>query len=227
MTNRLRQLIIAMPLVFACGYADGADVHGIQVDGCGYLANAYGPFDFRTATFGQIDIVEKYHFNADVENLKTGISTAYVVNELDYTLRALPNHPRALSAVVRYELSGGQFNTVQIKGAECYLRRALTLASDDATVYLIYGNYLFKSGQIAKADEMYANALRLSPDSAETAYNAGLYYVAKGDLDKAESLAKVAYDQGYPLPGLRKQIDAAKQRSSDALAPKPPARKPK
>jgi Flp pilus assembly protein TadD len=190
----------------------------LEIPGCGNLAFGFGPFDYRTAQPAQIDVVERYHFTTQVESLRAGLSSSYVVNDLDYALRALPNHPRALAAMVRYDLAGGKFTSVEMGGAECYLRRALALAPDDAAVFLLYGNYLFKSGHADRADEMYASAVRLNPDSAEIAYNAGLYHVSRGDLDKAEALAKVAYDMGYPLPGLRNKLDAARRSAANPKA---------
>src|SRR5678816_4417104 len=63
---------------------------------CGPLANAYGPFDYRTDRTGTtLSIVEDNHFTPAVEQLISGI-TSSVGGEIDYTLRAFPNHHRAL-----------------------------------------------------------------------------------------------------------------------------------
>jgi Flp pilus assembly protein TadD len=141
-----------------------------------------------------------------------------LIADLDYTLRAIPNHRRALAAVAKYQLSGGKFDVVEINGADCYFLRALAFTPTDAAVRLIYGNYLYKSKELQKAEEMYTSALALDPGSAEIAYNAGLYYVTKGDVAKAEGMAKIAYDQGYPLPGLRNRINALKQSQASPKA---------
>src|SRR5437868_1067555 len=70
---------------------------------CGSLDNpSYGPFDYRTATAYQKQLVEIIgaHFTSSVESLQHG-NTAPIGGELDYTLRAFPNHRRALLAMIR------------------------------------------------------------------------------------------------------------------------------
>jgi hypothetical protein len=68
---------------------------------CGPLANGYGPFDYRTDRTGTtLSIVEDNHFTPAVEQLISGI-TGSLGAELDYTLRAFPNHHRALLSLVR------------------------------------------------------------------------------------------------------------------------------
>src|SRR4051812_47506028 len=63
--------------------------------GCGSLANPYGPFDYRTSK-DKLDIVEGAHFTPDVETLRSG-STGSLGADIDYTLRTSPNHHRALN----------------------------------------------------------------------------------------------------------------------------------
>jgi hypothetical protein len=42
--------------------------------------------------------------------------------------------------------------------------------------------------------------------SAEICYNLGLLSLELGEIDDAEKYAKLAYEQGFPLPGLRKKL---------------------
>src|SRR6266513_2811729 len=73
---------------------------GIE-DDCGDpFQNAYGPFDYRTATQAQKVLVESNHFTRPVETLQSGL-TGTPGHDIGYTLRAFPNHPRALLAMVR------------------------------------------------------------------------------------------------------------------------------
>jgi hypothetical protein len=67
---------------------------------CGTLRNSYGPYDYRTASARQIQLVEDYHFTLSVEELKHGKSGLTVGGDLDFTLRAIPNHHRALVAMM-------------------------------------------------------------------------------------------------------------------------------
>lgn len=72
---------------------------------CGSLENAYGPFDYTNPDDfkNKLPLVEIAHFTPKVEGLMGGKS-GYLWGDLDYTLRAFPNHHRALYAFVRYEI---------------------------------------------------------------------------------------------------------------------------
>ena len=71
---------------------------------------------------------------------------------------------------------------------------------------MLEGVYYQKSGEMIKAKRAYEEALKMAPNSPELNYNAGLLYVDLGELDKAANCATVAYDAGYPLPGLRNKL---------------------
>ena len=185
-----------------------------EVLGCGTLKNAYGPFDYRDpeARSRMLPIVTEFHFTRDVEMLARG-SSGTVIGDLNYTLRAFPNFPRALQALERYALEGGQFpDNSSVPSAECYFQRAIAFAPDDPVVHAIHGDYLFRRGKRSEARAEYEKALQLAPGSAEITYNAGLFFLDVGDLERAKQLAKIAYDGGYPLRGLRTRIAAAEAR---------------
>lgn len=189
----------------------GASLRAQDVPGCGALENAYGPYDYQdpVAKRDKLQIVETFHFTPGVESLQHG-NTGTVLGDLKYTLRAFPNHHRALMAIARYALEGGRIPIDDpIPSADCYFERAIAFRPDDAAVHVIYANYLFKRRELEDARKQYEEALRLAPESAEINYVAGLYFVDIGDLARARKLAKVAYDSGYPLPGLKKKIAAA------------------
>lgn len=182
-----------------------------DVPGCGALQNAFGPFDYRDMPRMRenLRMVETFHFTHEVESLKRG-NTGTVLGDLKYTLRAFPNHHRALASIARYALEGGQFPIEEsIPSAECYFERAIAFRPDDAAVRVIYANFLFRHRDREDARQQYEEALRLAPASPEINYVAGLYFVDIGDLVRARKLAQVAYDGGYPLPGLKRRIAAA------------------
>lgn len=217
--SMIRYTAVAPLLLCLCGGEAGAQV----VMGCGSLSNAYGPFDYRSreARALKLPIVEEYHLTPDVESLSRGVSLELPINDLDYVLRAFPNHPRALAAVAKWSLKGGKFSNPTIPSAECYFARALAFAPEDDSVRVIYGNYLFKRHRTQEAREQYETALRLSPQSPEINYDAGLLFVELGDIERAKALAKIAYEGGYPLPGLRNKIAAAEaHRQGSPPAPK-------
>lgn len=208
---------ISSTLVFAILWAlvGTATVVAQEVPGCGSLVNAFGPFDYRDPLARQqsLQVVETHHFTPDVESLKRGKSSADAIDDLNYTLRAFPNHHRALNSVARYALQGGKFaKDSSIPSADCYFKRAIAFRPDDEIVRMIYANLLTKHGQQDAARTQYEAALSLAPDSVEVNYNAGLYFVSQGDLPRAKQLAKIAYAGGYPLPGLKKKIAEAESK---------------
>jgi hypothetical protein len=187
-----------------------------EIEGCGNLANAFGPFDYRdpTARTQSLEMVESFHFTQDVEQLVRGAASGTLIGDLDYTLRAFPNHHRALSAVSRYELrGGGTWINPAIRSAACYFNRALAFQPGDAIVRLLFSNHLLKSGNKQAAREQLDEAVALQPNDVEVSYNAGLLYLEFGDLARAKQLAEVAYAGGYPLPGLRRKLAAAEGRA--------------
>ncbi len=181
------------------------------VAGCGSLQNAFGPFDYRdpVARGEPLHLVETAHFTPQVEALVKG-NAGYLTGDLDYTLRAFPNHHRALNSVARYALRGGtDWRNPQIPSADCYFERAIAFRPDDQTVRMIYANYLARRKKSEEARRQYGEALKLAPNDPEVNYNAGLFFVDQGDLARAKVHAEVAYAGGYPLPGLRNKIAAA------------------
>lgn len=179
-----------------------------DVPGCGSLANAYGPFDYTDAFSRRerLPIVEHHHFNSDVEALRRGM-TGKVLDDLDYTLRAFPNHHRALRSIARYALTGGKFPIDSaIPSADCYFQRAVVFQPNDEMTRAIYADYLSRRGDREGAAAQYETALQLAPESAEINYVAGLFFLSTGDIERAEALAAIAYGKGHPLPGLRDRI---------------------
>ena len=185
----------------------------------------FGPFDYtdpetaRPGKYGQsppLHLVEIAHFTPEVEHLVRGKSGA-IYGDLDYTLRAFPNHHRALWSMVRYYL--GQIKAVGYEtlkknelthdGApppECYFNRAIVFAPEDPMVPAIFGIYLHRRGMLDAALASYMKAEKQLRKHAELAYNMGLLYVDLGNLEKAREYAERAQTLGYPLSGLQRKI---------------------
>ena len=172
---------------------------------CGSLQNAYGPFDYRSDK-AMLPIVEGAHLTPEVVNLVKGKS-GYLGGDIDYTLRAFPNHPTALMAMVRL---AAKEKKPKPQGAhysvECYLYRANRFRSNDAMVKMIYATYLSKNGRSSEALKYLDEAAALKEDNANLNYNIGLVYLDLKQYDKALSYAHRAYDSGFPLPGLRDRL---------------------
>ncbi len=175
---------------------------------CGSLSNGYGPFDFRTDK-DKLRIVEAFHFTTSVETLKEGKSGS-LGSDLDYTLRAFPNHHRALYAMMRL---GERSYAGQPKGAqypvECYFERAVRFRADDAQVRVLYGFYLIRGKRTDEARTQFAGAEKLEPSDPQVLYNIGLGYAELKDYDKSLEYAHKAYDAGVTFTGLRDKLKQA------------------
>ena len=178
--------------------------------GCGSLANAYGPFDYRTSK-DKLGIVEMAHFTPEVEALRGG-ATGSLAGDIDYTLRTSPNHHRALNAMVNLAL---RLKTAKPQGAhytiDCYFERALRFAGDDGLVRMIYGIYLSRSNRPRDAIAAFEAARTFEADNANLYYNLGLAYLDTKDYPNAMKNAQRAYELGATLPGLRNRLQAAGQ----------------
>lgn len=179
-----------------------------DVPGCGSLTNAYGPFDYtNNADFQEkLPIVEQYHFSPDVEALHSGESST-IGGDLDYTLRAFPNHHRALYAVARYALQPDTpARDTHYFTPECYFDRAIAFKPDDGMVHMIYGIFLHEQHKLPAALAEYQKAVKLMPNSAEAHYNLGLLYADMREYANAKEHAHQAYRLGYPLQGLKNKL---------------------
>ncbi|QGZ37811.1 TPR repeat protein [Pseudoduganella flava] len=159
----------------------------------------------------RLDVVERFHFTPQVERLERGQS-GYIGGDIGYTLEHFPNHHRALTSLSRLAL---REKSSRPKGSkytiECYFDRAIRYRPDDARVRAIFGSYLLALGQQDAALAQLEEAARLEPRNATNQYNLGLVYVLKQDYPKAREAAKLAYELGFPLPGLKNKLVAAGQ----------------
>ena len=175
---------------------------------CGVLTNAFGPLDYRNAKT-QLPLVEPYHFTHEVEMLKAG-STGSVGGDLDYTLRAFPNHYRALAAMMNLQFMARTDRPQGTKwSVPCYFDRAIRFVPDDGTVRTIFGVYLMRLGKTRDAMEQFELASRLGDDSGNLHYNLGLAYFEVGEFDKSLDHAQKAYALGFALPGLKQKLRKA------------------
>ncbi len=169
---------------------------------CGELQNVY---DYNSDK-QLLGTVEQHHFTSNVESLRHG-NTGTLGGELSYTLMLFPNHHRALAAYGKLSLRD---KTLKPAGAKysvgCFFDRAIRFKPNDAMVRMVYGNYLLKAGKANEATEQLRVAADLEPENPTINYNLGLLYVQKKDYEQANIYAKKAYELGFPLPGLKKQL---------------------
>ncbi len=184
-----------------------------DTNSCGSLENGYGPYDYTNSEHFTIKlpIVERAHFDAGVERLvghaAKGNGSAMLGGDIDYTLRAFPNHHRALYSMLRYYVEMVPRGAARLRySAECYFVRAIQLAPTDPTARMLQGIYFLKIDRPEEAQASFERALELAPESAETHYNAGLGYVDLKEYDQALEHALKAYELGYPLMGLKNKL---------------------
>jgi tetratricopeptide (TPR) repeat protein len=161
----------------------------------------------------KIHNIEAHHFNQDVESLVRGQSMASVGGDLEFMLRYVPNHHRALYSLVKLALRDKtempyQTNPYTVR---CWLQRGAVFSPEDGTVFLISGIYLGRLGRIDEAIAALERANELLPDDENVQYNLGLLYFDKKDFARSLSSAKRAYAAGFPLPGLRRKLEQAGQ----------------
>jgi tetratricopeptide (TPR) repeat protein len=202
-------LVLALALALLNGAADAEQL----AYECGTLDNRYGPFDYSNPVHyrERLPIVERAHFNRDVESLRRGQTSHLPGEDLDYTLRAFPNHHRALYSMLQYHRRHPQ--AAKPPGtryrAICWFQRAVVFAPHDPVAHMLYGLFLSQSGDGEGARRQFELSVALEPDSAEAHYNYGLVLVDLGDYDKALEHAHRAYALGFPLPGLRNKLTRA------------------
>ncbi|WP_144006725.1 ABC transporter permease [Pelomonas sp. KK5] len=177
---------------------------------CGPLRppGQYGPFDYRKDA-DKLQIVHEHHFSPQVEMLIRG-QEGPIGGDLDYVLRAFPNHARALIAMADL---GVKDKTVQPRGAhyqvECYFERAIRFAPDDQVVRMLYVTYLTRLARTQEARTQLRAAEGLAGDNPLTYYNIGLLYFDLKDYDNALTFAHKARALGAQQTGLQQKLTQA------------------
>ena len=211
MSNNLFSIWLTMLSAAGLGVPISAQAQPVNNPSCGTLFSPgqYGPYDFRTDK-AMLPIVLGAHFTPEVESLIRGKSSGTPGGDIDYTLRAIPNYPNALIAMMRLAEKekkpqpNGSHYTV-----ECWFERALRFRPDDNVARMIYATFLAKNGRTPQVLEQLERVTATAGDNAFTHYNAGLIYADIKDYDKALAQAHRALALGLPRPELRDRLQAA------------------
>jgi tetratricopeptide (TPR) repeat protein len=210
--RRLRRFACAAFIAVA-NAAAGAQT--VEV-GCGSLDNAYGPYDYRTAK-ARLPIVERHHFTPQVEALIRG-NTGSLGSDLDYTLRAFPNHHRALIALMRASEKARSPQPYGLpRPVECYFDRALRFRPEDALTRMIYARFLVDKERAAEARQQLEAAKRAAGDNGFSQYNIGLIYLDLKDYPQALAQAHKAAALGFTQTGLKDKLKALGKWDEKAL----------
>jgi tetratricopeptide (TPR) repeat protein len=177
---------------------------------CGSLDNGYGPYDYANYQHRtqRLPIVERFHFGEEVASLRdAGRVPDYLGRNIAYTLHAFPNHNLALDAISRLGIRQGRAQPLGARySIECYFERAMRWNPKDPKVRLVYAIHHYRNDRIGDAIREARAALVMSPEDPELHYNLGLFYMRAGEYGSARTHAERAYELGYPLPGLREQL---------------------
>jgi tetratricopeptide (TPR) repeat protein len=207
----IRQLLLALCLMF--------NVVTVQVqayDECEPLVfrpNA-APFDYNDTSDlarERLRLAEGSHFTQSVRAGVAG-NAGSLVGDLDFVLRVFPNHPYALAVMADVQQRPGFSRQHPLRRDKyyptigCYFKRALQMAPNDPNVFLVLAINQHKQKNFDKAKTNYLKALAIKSDAVEAHYNLGLLLVTMGELKQALEHAHAAYALGYPLPGLREQL---------------------
>ncbi len=196
-------------MIYQIGYSDNqlsgsglkAPYIGSALNGLACLGGSlpYGPYDYTNSMHRgkKLPIVELYHFTRDIEGLNEKVSNT-LANEFDYTLTTFPNHHKALTAAMYYEVL--YFDAIK-KGEkeklhsplECYFQRAINFSPHDGIARILYGKFLKKKGLIKPALEQYKKATEVSPKNSVLRYNYALFLIKLKKYKEAKAQAKFAY----------------------------------
>lgn len=188
----------------------GLDLSGAPCIG----GQGVGPLDYTSPKHRQsylFSMVVGAHFNDQVRTLKGSAKTSgnSPVNDLDYTLRGIPNHHQALYSMMNYQLDKNNAAALRHSGKPaiaCYLNRAINFSTKDHVPQMLLGILYARKALFTKALEKYKSAEQLAPENSGLHYNLGLLYLKMDNKEDALVHAKKAYKLGYPLQGLKKKL---------------------
>lgn len=194
----------------SCLLSSGLAQAQMSPEMCGPLTNAYGPYDYRTDK-RQLPIVEGAHFTPEVELLIKG-NAGYLGGDLDYTLRAFPNHHRALVSMMRYGEREKALRVPQARyDVECYFVRAVTFKPHDSTARMLFATFLKSKGRQVEALGQLAAAELYVKDNPFSNFNLGLLYFELKDYPNALKFAHKAQALDFPRTDLKDKLIAAGQ----------------
>lgn len=190
-------LVVACAAMFWFGSA-------LAVEDCGPVrAGMWGnyPVDYRK---GNENAQELAINSAEERRINGG------VKDVAQVLLYVPNDTRALvrmRTLMEKERSGR--SSASVYSMNCWFDRAVRWAPDDGAVRKLYGEFLAKRGDYAKALEQFLKMREMGDLRPTMTYNIGLMYLGMKDYVNAMKFADEAYSQGVDLPALRDRLKQA------------------
>lgn len=172
----------------------------------------HGPFDYRKASKYERLNVENFHFTAAVEVQLRGKTNQHPGPDINYTLRAFPNHHRALNAATRLAVRDRKDQPEGMEWpVECYFERALRFVKDDFVVHSLYAHWLVQRKRTQDAEQQLKLSLGLAGDNPLSHFSIGLIYFEMGLFDQASAQARLAQSLGWARTDLIDKLKAAGQ----------------
>lgn len=200
--------VVVISMIVLAGYPAFAQEGPSAACGALFAEGQYGPYDYRK-DLDKLPIVLGAHFTPVVESLLRGTTGQRPGPDIDYTLRAIPNNPRALLAMMRL---GEKEKTSQPSGSrytvECWFERAIRFRPDDHVVRMIYTSFLTKNNRKPEAMQQLEMVLGSATDNPFTYFNVGLLYFDMDEPGKALIQAHKAMELGLTKTELRDKLQA-------------------
>ena len=164
-----------------------------------------------SATEKAIRLVHSAHLTNDMKMHIRG-ATGTIAGDLQYVLNWFPNSPEALDLVSRLDQAikkGRKPRAAAMHSTvDCYFQRALVINDQQPETYFIWGLHHIRSGHYREAKLKFESAKVLGARGSNFNYHYGLLHMKAGEYEEALKYGKLAYAQGFPLPGLRKMLEA-------------------
>lgn len=181
-----------------------------------HYGSHFGPWDYFdsknwepsvTSPPNRIEMVTKIHFTPDTKAL----NHPRTAGNIHYTLRSIPNHPDALTAMLEYQkrfeslrrTSWHKFRKPLPLASDCYFQYAANFTPNNYQIWFLWGISLHREKQYLEAVDLYLKAQKLAPDNIEIHYNLGLVYFKLGQYAESRKWAKLAYKKDIQLYGLK------------------------
>ncbi len=167
----------------------------------------FGPFDYRDPAnrigpSSPLHVVEIYHFTTGVATLTKGESSS-VTGDLSYTLRAFPNHHRALQSLADLGIQAKRINVGDLPySIPCFFIRAKNYSPTDGMVDAVYAYYLANMNQKDLARIEADLAIKKADNNPRIYYDSGLAYYYIGEFKKAKECSEMAKKLGSTAVGL-------------------------